>query len=886
MKKFLSLLLTFIMIISVLIIVPIRVNATSSEFLGGSGTIDDPYIISNKNHLNNVRNHLDSHFKLICDIEFGDADFTESGCFYNNNSGFIPIGTSSKNAFSGTFDGNGFAIKNLYINYELEEHTVYGGLFGYTFGTIKNLSVLDGIISVSAVAPTVYTITSAYAGGIAGCNRGNIINCYTSCDVLAKSSVLSSRATADSNAGGIVGTNSSGVIENCCNTGKVTASAEKNDDAGGIAGVNSSGIIFNCYNTGTISGDFTGGITGRNLESSSIRNCYNTGSISAYSGSTDRAGGIAGENISTIVECNNSGNVWADDYSGGIVGYHNTGILEKCYNNGEISSDSVSGGIAGEVLGTITTCYNTGTVTGKCSGGITGSNSPITKINNCYNIGTVTATSSARAGGITGYNSWDCTISNCYNVGIVTGTKAGGISGFSYNQTGLTGKVTNCYYLDDISQGVGNGKDTATKCTDEQLKQQETYVNFSFADIWSLDINHEYPYPQLISNWQQQVKSITVLSQPFDNTFIEGLSPNLDGATVKVIYNDETEQIVDIKQWMLNEFDINDVAIQTLEVKIGNIISEDAIELVCVEKTIISIKPVKNSYVLGQALNSDDIKYQIEYNNNTKETKELANATFNYDHTKTGDVTVTVTYRGFSDTFDIVVNERTVKSITLTEPTMLTYCIGENLNLKDGYVRAIFESEDDYTEKIPLDSSMISGYDKNIEGYQTVTVEYGGISKTFMVNVLTHNYDTIVISPDCENNGYTKYTCLRCKNTYFANEIPAGHIEVIDKGYAATHEKEGLTDGSHCSVCNKVIVEQKVIPMIVLIGDADGNGKINILDATAIQKHLVGLGTLTSAGVTLADADQNGKVNILDATAIQKYLVGLNKDSLIGQPVT
>ncbi len=77
-----------------------------------------------------------------------------------------------------------------------------------------------------------------------------------------------------------------------------------------------------------------------------------------------------------------------------------------------------------------------------------------------------------------------------------------------------------------------------------------------------------------------------------------------------------------------------------------------------------------------------------------------------------------------------------------------------------------------------------------------------------------------------------------------------------------------------------------IIEVTGIIGDADGNGKINILDATAIQKLLVGLGTLTSAGVTLADVDQNGKVNILDATAIQKYLVGLNRESLIGQPVT
>ena len=37
------------------------------------------------------------------------------------------------------------------------------------------------------------------------------------------------------------------------------------------------------------------------------------------------------------------------------------------------------------------------------------------------------------------------------------------------------------------------------------------------------------------------------------------------------------------------------------------------------------------------------------------------------------------------------------------------------------------------------------------------------------------------------------------------------HTKVVDKGYAATCEKEGLTDGSHCSVCNKVLEEQTKI---------------------------------------------------------------------------
>lgn len=58
-------------------------------------------------------------------------------------------------------------------------------------------------------------------------------------------------------------------------------------------------------------------------------------------------------------------------------------------------------------------------------------------------------------------------------------------------------------------------------------------------------------------------------------------------------------------------------------------------------------------------------------------------------------------------------------------------------------------------------------------------------------------------------------------------------------------------------------------------GDADGDGVVTVLDATAIQKHLAGIKLLTESGAACADADGDGAVTILDETAIQQYLAGL-----------
>lgn len=59
------------------------------------------------------------------------------------------------------------------------------------------------------------------------------------------------------------------------------------------------------------------------------------------------------------------------------------------------------------------------------------------------------------------------------------------------------------------------------------------------------------------------------------------------------------------------------------------------------------------------------------------------------------------------------------------------------------------------------------------------------------------------------------------------------------------------------------------------LGDANKDGKLNIRDATIIQKYLAKMVTLDDEAVALSDFDGNGKVNVKDATAIQKKLAGI-----------
>ena len=56
------------------------------------------------------------------------------------------------------------------------------------------------------------------------------------------------------------------------------------------------------------------------------------------------------------------------------------------------------------------------------------------------------------------------------------------------------------------------------------------------------------------------------------------------------------------------------------------------------------------------------------------------------------------------------------------------------------------------------------------------------------------------------------------------------------------------------------------------IGDMTGDGKVNVRDVTAMQRHLAGLEELTDDRLALADVNADGKVTIDDVTLLQRYL--------------
>jgi len=315
-------------------------------FSGGSGTPIDPYQISNCQELQNINNDLTANYVLSGNIDCSGFDFQA-------------IASNYSNPFTGSLDGNG---------YEIDKLNVQGGLFNYSSGIIRKLSLIDikvgnaggGLVSnnlLNGIIENVYvsgnlSCSSGHdIGGLVGDNKGNITNC--SVNILINYNITNS---ATASVGGLIGDNFNGKIINSYTNGNIYTKGKyyASGMVGGLVGSNSggSGSIENSYSNVNIHSDgiIVGGFVG--ITSGIIKNCYSTGNIFNESNSSNSyRGGFVGQNINSnsyINNCYSIGNVYGSylDIIGGFAALNYWSKITNSFSTGSLSGSNKIEGFA------------------------------------------------------------------------------------------------------------------------------------------------------------------------------------------------------------------------------------------------------------------------------------------------------------------------------------------------------------------------------------------------------------------------------------------------------------------------------------------------------------------------------------------------------------
>ena len=210
-KKFLTFLFALCLVMA---LVPMTAFAEETpSFGGGTGTQEDPWLITSQEDLIALAEFLNSGNAETFDTE--NAGVGNCHGYYFKQTADIdltgvtwePIGYSGSYYFAGNYDGGGHSITNAVSTGKVDpDGFATAGIFGWVaFGSVENLHVKNA--NFVATGQNNYS----YVGGIAGvCYGSSIKNCS-----VVNSSLESKRNNNNNCAGSIVGYSTGGTFEKC-----------------------------------------------------------------------------------------------------------------------------------------------------------------------------------------------------------------------------------------------------------------------------------------------------------------------------------------------------------------------------------------------------------------------------------------------------------------------------------------------------------------------------------------------------------------------------------------------------------------------------------------------------------------------------------------------
>ncbi len=233
-----------------------------------------------------------------------------------------------------------------------------------------------------------------------------------------------------------------------------------------------------------------------------------------------------------------------------------------------------------------------------------------------------------------------------------------------------------------------------------------------------------------------------------------------------------------------------------------------------------------------------------------------------------------VIYYFNSDTY-AVTGEQVIDGVTYTFDSE-GRIYGKNMNIKvdgkyyyfdeNGKVLETHISDHAYSKVADKGYAAAHGKSGLTDGEHCSVCSYVTIAQK-EIPAIEHNFTIVKQNRTCTEDGYTMYTCA-CGYSYKDDVSKAkGHIEddwIVVKD--AKPGEPGLEQKS-CMVCEEVIESREIFDYS-LKGDANGDGKVNAIDARLVLRMAAQIDIVPENATAYLDMNADGKINALDARII------------------
>lgn len=482
-------------------------------------------------------------------------------------------------------------------------------------------------------------------------------------------------------------------------------------------------------------------------------------------------------------------------------------------------------------------CFVTGNITTEgfdYIGGICGYYED-SHLSNCYSDVEIKADTSC-AGGIIGSTNGDYGIQKCYNRGSINNGTGAAIVKNGHSQ--------DCVYL------IGTGTDFsgATPLTETQMKDANYYINFDFDNIWEIDSDSLYPYPQLRNCMQINLTNLEWEKEPVRKEYNQGDKLDLSGGVLNYTYEDGSKSSGPITEYMVSGCDMMQIGEQTITIKKGNLavtykinikpipvtgVSLDITELYMergdTETLVADVTPANATDQIVEWSSSNSSVATVDQTGKVRalangETDIIATASNGQQavcHVKVTVLCSSVRIDRYS-LLDYLDYDTYIYAFPLGSSVQLSYTMypeGTNESvewiiddssvvsidaqnrmwcLKGGYTTVKIRTEsgqEDYIE-------VMVGENNVSEGGITDNNNYNNSNNANKVNntACSHEYSTQYSAATYVSKGYTTYTCKKCGYSYKGNYTKKLKLGQVAKVYGTT--KNGKVNLGWYSVTN------------------------------------------------------------------------------------